>query len=413
MPSRGCRSCGSPLEGILDLGAQPPAGVFPKRDEPAPDLRPLRLAICPACSLVQLGDETVREAELAAAPLPTSSSTMAAHARALVDDLGGLGASRVVSLASHGGHLWPYLRERGIDAVVVEAMPQWRALLRDEGAVVVDRDPAVPGWAEEVGTGWADLVTDHYLLSHVDRPDDLIGEIARCLRPGGILVMEFDHLLPTVHGLQFDAIRHGHHTYLTLAWIVPALLRHGLVPLRAEEQQVYGGALRLYAVRGRAETEDSVDAVVRRELEAGIDRVDGFGAFATGVDGITRRTVRFLEDCRAAGRRVLGYGAPARAVTFLAACGIGPAELPFTVDRSEAKHGRVIPGAGIPIEPLDALEGAVPDDLLILTWDIAPEVRRQLAALEARGMRSLVAVPELSIVTDHGLVPLGGGSGVG
>jgi SAM-dependent methyltransferase len=404
--SRPCRSCAGPLAVILDLGSHPPAGVFPRGDESPPGVRPLRLAVCTRCALVQLGDETMPEAELPDAPAPTSSATMAAHARTLVDGLVGLGASRVVSLASHGGHLWPFLRERGMDAVVVEGMPHWRARLREGGATVVDRDPAVPGWSSEVGQGWADLVIEHYLLSHVDRPDVLIAEIAECLRPGGLLVMEFDHLLPTVRGLQFDAIRHGHHTYLTLGWVATALLRHGLVPIRAEQQQVYGGAMRVFAVRGAGTADASVDAITGEETAAGIDQAIGFGSFRAGVERITKRTVRYLERAREDGRRVVGYGAPARAVTFLSACGIGPGLLPSTVDRSPAKHGRVIPGAGIPIEPPDALDRDVPDDLLVLTWDIAGEVRQQLLDLEARGMRTIVAVPELSVVTDDGLMPL-------
>ncbi len=54
-----CRVCGSsPLEPVMDLGAQAIAGVFPPQGSPAPPTYPLELVRCRAddggCGLVQL-----------------------------------------------------------------------------------------------------------------------------------------------------------------------------------------------------------------------------------------------------------------------------------------------------------------------------------------------------------------------
>jgi C-methyltransferase C-terminal domain/Putative zinc binding domain/Methyltransferase domain len=411
VPSMDCRSCLAPLDGILDLGEHPIAGDFaPPGSDPRAPLRPLRLAICPRCGLVQLADDTPDEVDHPDTVPPTSSGTMSAHVGAMVDELVSEGrvraGSRTLSLASHGGHLWPFLRERGIDAVVFERSAMWAHRLRAQGADVVEASSAgaVLGQPSD-GRGY-DLVVDHYLLAHLREPDAAVAAIATLLEPDGSLVLEFDHLLATVQGLQFDAIRHGHHTYLALGWVVDALARHGLTVVRAVEQPVYGGALRVRAVRGSGRPDASVQDVLAREAAARIDRAEGFRGLVEGVARIRRETLRYLEESRKADRRVLGYGAPARAVTFLNTLGVHADLLPFTADRSPAKQGCVVPGVGIPIRSPDDLERAEPDDVLVLAWDLAAEIRRERRAIEDRGGRFVVAIPELSVVSEHGHRPL-------
>ncbi|MFL5755234.1 MAG: hypothetical protein ACJ77N_02960, partial [Chloroflexota bacterium] len=76
---------------------------------------------------------------------------------------------------------------------------------------------------------------------------------------------------------------------------------------------------------------------------------------------------------------------------------ITAADIPFTVDRSAAKLGRFIPGAAIPIRSPDVLLDTPPDEILILTWDIADEVTRALAPLAGRS-RFVVPLPTLGPV---------------
>ena len=50
---------------------------------------------------------------------------------------------------------------------------------------------------------------------------------------------------------------------------------------------------------------------------------------------------------RKTGRIVVGYGAPAKAVTLLSYCGVGADLLHFTVDRSPHKQGPAVAGLAL------------------------------------------------------------------
>jgi len=88
----------------------------------------------------------------------------------------------------------------------------------------------------------------------------------------------------------------------------------------------------------------------------------------------------YLVDQKNRGQTVLGYGAPSKAPVLLDISRVSPDLLPFTVDAAPGKHGRRIPGCGVPIRPVDDLRAARPDVVLVLTWDIADEVISQLEA---------------------------------
>ena len=85
---------------------------------------------------------------------------------------------------------------------------------------------------------------------------------------------------------------------------------------------------------------------------------------------------------------------PSKAPILLCSSDVDAALLPFTADLSPAKHGRRLPGCGVPIRSPDELLAARPDEVLVLTWDIAQEVAEQLAVVSEWGGRFIVPVPE-------------------
>jgi len=107
--------------------------------------------------------------------------------------------------------------------------------------------------------------------------------------------------------------------------------------------------------------------------------------------------LRFLLDAKRDGKTVAAYGAAAKGNTLLNYAGVKPDLLPFVCDAAPSKQGKLMPGSHIPILPPSALQEARPDYVLILPWNIADEVKRQLAGLAARGTQFVTAVPEVRV----------------
>jgi hypothetical protein len=229
--------------------------------------------------------------------------------------------------------------------------------------------------------GQADLVVDVHFLMHEQDLDAVLRAHAARIDRGGVLVCEFFHALPMVTDNLIDTVRHGHFTYLTLLSAMENLNRHGLVVTWVQESSLYGGSLQL-AARSRSSKPDISPAVADlmvRERAAGLDGTDALRAFGREGRALATRFRAELEIRRGAGRRIGGYGAPSKAAVLLALTGVDRRLLPYTVDLSPAKTGCRIPGAGVPIRAVDDLLQDRPDDVVLLTWDIADEIAEQLA----------------------------------
>ena len=113
-----------------------------------------------------------------------------------------------------------------------------------------------------------------------------------------------------------------------------------------------------------------------------------------------RELLAFLIAAKDEGKTICGYGAPGKGNTLLNYCGIGPDFLDFTVDRNPYKHGRFTPGMHIPIRPVEALDAARPDYVLILPWNLKDEIIQQMRHVGGLGRQVHRADPRASTVID-------------
>jgi hypothetical protein len=107
--------------------------------------------------------------------------------------------------------------------------------------------------------------------------------------------------------------------------------------------------------------------------------------------------VEFLIGCARRGETVVAYGAPGKGNTLLNHCGIRSDLIRFSVDRNPFKHGKFLPGTHIPIRPVEELEAAQPDYVLIMPWNLREEISAQLAGIRVWGGRLVVALPRLEV----------------
>jgi hypothetical protein len=236
-----------------------------------------------------------------------------------------------------------------------------------------------------------------------------LAERVAAVAPGGRLVLEFFHLLALIEEAQFDNVRHGHPLLLSLRSLATALHRLGWVVLDAHRVSVYGGSLIVTAAaaEGAPAPSPRVAEVLAAEQAAGLWDPDALGRLQEQAHRSAAGLREHLEKNRANGRLTLGYGAPSKASVLLGLAGVTTDLLPFTVDLAPAKVGRRIPGCAIPVASVQDLLDAQPAEVLVLTWDIAPEIQRSLPQV-GRGAASSGSRCRCYVDSDAGV---GAGSG--
>jgi SAM-dependent methyltransferase len=411
MSARRCRFCAAPLElSFADLGMSPlsNANLAAAQLNAMEPFYPLHAWACTSCFLVQLEQFESRERIFGGdyAYFSSYSDSWLAHCRAYTEAMiarFGYGAkSLVVEIASNDGYLLQYFAQRGVPVLGIEPAANVARAAEAKGVPTRVEFFGVETAKRLAAEGRrADLLLGNNVLAHVPDLNDFVHGMALALAPGGVITMEFPHLLELVAGSQFDTIYHEHFSYFSFRTAQRVFAAHGLVLFDVERIPTHGGSLRIYgrhADDAAKPVSPRVEALLAAERDAGLERPGTYAAFAEQVKAAKRALLRFLIDAKEAGKRVAGYGAPAKGNTLLNYCGVRTDLLEYTVDRSPHKQGLFLPGTHIPIHAPERIAETRPDYVLILPWNLKDEISAQMAHVRSWGGRFVVPIPRATVL---------------
>jgi SAM-dependent methyltransferase len=368
---------------------------------------PLNVRLCDNCLLVQLpayvpGEEIFSDY----AYFSSYSDSWVAHAKKYAQEMAErlrlTSSSLVTEVASNDGYLLQHFAAAGIPVLGVEPAANVAEVARAKGIPTeVKFLGADTGREVARRRGRADLVAANNVFAHVPDIRGFAAGLRALVKDEGTVTLEFPHLMRLIDRRQYDTIYHEHFSYLSLLTSSRALAGAGLRVVDVEELETHGGSLRVYARpdASAGEPTERVKAVLAAEEAAGLHAIAGHEGFAPAVMKIKSDLLEFLLTATREGRSVAGYGAPGKGNTLLNHCGIRSDLLSYTVDRSQFKQGKFLPGTHIPIYAPDRLAQTKPDYILVLPWNLREEISRQLSYVGSWGGKLVFPIPELEVVT--------------
>jgi SAM-dependent methyltransferase len=407
---RGCLACGAALRHtFVDLGMSPlcESYVAPEDLNRMEPFYPLHVYVCDACFLVQLEEYVSPESIFTEyAYFSSYADSWVEHMRRYADMITervGLGPdSLVVEVASNDGYLLQHFVRKGIPVLGIEPAANVARVAVDKGVPTLVRFFGEKTARELAAEGrQADLICGANVLAQVPDPNDFVKGLQVLLKPGGVVTIEFPHLMRLMAESQFDTIYHEHFSYFSFLSAERIFAAQGLTLFDVEELPTHGGSLRVYARHARDTARPVTPRALElrhREIEAGLLRIETYATFGEQVKETKRKLLEFLIAARRAGKTVAGYGAPGKGNTLLNYCGIRTDFIDFTVDRSTYKQGKLLPGTRIPIHHPDRLREARPDYVLILPWNLKDEIVKQVGYIREWGGKFVVPIPEATVL---------------
>lgn len=395
------------LERFLDMGFHPPSDEFRRKDqlmEPSVHY-PLQVALCLECGLSQL-TYVVSPEVLYRHDYPYEASTtatgrkhFAVFAQAAWTDLGLKKGDLVIDVGSNVGVLLAAFKERGAKVLGVEPAPNI-ARIAERNGIETLCEFFSQDVAERVGRGAASLVTGSNVYAHVDDLVAFMRAVDHVLKPDGVFIFESPDMLSLVKNLEYDTIYHEHLSYLSVKPVLRFVKGFGMEVFDVQRQTIHGGSIRVFIGRaGKRPVKPSVAACLKEEEDFKLHDMATMRAFAERVYRSRDELLWLLRKLKHEGKRIAALSAPAKGMSLLNFCRIGRETLDFATEKSQLKIGRYTPGDHIPVLPDSALLERMPDYALLLAWNFAPEIMKNLEEYRKRGGQFIIPVPEPKVVS--------------
>ncbi len=375
-----CRSCGNfSLKRVVSLGYQPLANNLLNKKNDKYELFPLEVNYCPKCHNCQLS-VAVDPKKMFSNYLYTSSTSESFRnhfinaAKKYLKELKlNKKKSYIIDVGSNDGvALKPFLSLGFKKILGIEPAKNLAKLANKKKIKTFN------GFLERKNLKKIKKNADLILASNVFAHSDKLKEMAECmlslLNKKGTIVIEVQYLMNTLKDLTFDNIYHEHYNYWSLTSLINFFNRFDAKIFKSEKINTHGGSIRVYIKKDKkVKVDPSVKKMLKEEEKFGIKKYETYKTFGEEVYKIRKNVLKNIKRLKSQNKKIIGFGAPAKATTALNFFGIKN-EIDFIVEDNKLKHNKFVPGVEIPIKNKSQIKDKN-NILLILAWNFFNHIK--------------------------------------
>lgn len=298
--------------------------------------------------------------------------------------------SLILEIGSNDGTLMKELEiEYGLSVVGIEPSKRHAEICNNQGLSIVH------GLATEISLSQAveiagekfSLVVGNNVFAHIDNLIEVIKQISNVLDDDGLLIFEVSYFGKVVKNGLFDTIYHEHMSYHTVASVECLLGMAGFSLVDVHEIPAHGGSIRVTAKRGNHPRGKDIIDLVRQEAAEGLNSDVCLRNLFQKIRKIETESTSYIKSRISTNSELSGYGAPAKAVTFITELGLQ--DLPWLgiVEDNSYKQGKYLPQSGIrlmsSIEYMEQLRIKKIESVtvVILPWNMVKEITAKISQL--------------------------------
>jgi SAM-dependent methyltransferase len=279
------------------------------------------------------------------------------------------------------------------------------------GTIVQDFFTADAWQRTGYGDNKAKVITCIAMFYDLNDPRPFIRDAHSILADDGVFVLQMSYTPLMLKQLAFDNICHEHVYYYDLNSIKKLFEQEGFVLRDCSLNDTNGGSFRVYFQKADSDIRTFATQQVRdvcdfriastlqyETLHWNITDQYLWTRFGENIQKLKTQVMEFLQQAKAEGKTVYGYGASTKGNTLLQLFGITPDLLTAIAERSPYKFGLQTVGTQIPIVSEEEMRAANPDYLLVLPWHFIDEFVKREQDFIAGGGKLVVPCPTFQVI---------------
>ncbi len=376
-----CRSCGNTkLKRVVSLGYQPLANNLLKNKNDKSELYPLEVNFCDKCFNCQLS-VAVDPKKMFSNYLYTSSTSkifrdhFVKAAKKYIKDFNlRPKKSYIIDVGSNDGIALKPFKELKFKNILGIEPAKNLAKIANKNKIKTFNGFLNKSFLKKIKKG-ADLILASNVFAHSDNLKEMAECMLKLLDKKGTIIIEVQYLLNTLQDLTFDNIYHEHYNYWSLTSLNNFFDRLNAKIYRSEKIDTHGGSIRIYVSKNKSKNvEKSVTKLILDEHKFGIKKFETYKKFGEKVYKIRKNILENFNKLKGDNKKIIGYGAPAKATTALNFYGISD-QIDFIVEDNSLKHNKFIPGVKIPIKSKKIVKNNN-NTMVVLAWNFFKDIKK-------------------------------------
>ena len=385
-----CRSCGNKsLKRFISLGYQPLANNLKNNKNDKVKFYPLEVNFCENCFNCQLS-VSIDSKEMFSNYLYTSSTSKVfrSHfeeaAKNYVKEFKLKKKSFIIDVGSNDGVALKPFKDMGFKKILgIEPAKNLAKLANNKGIKTKNMFLTLKNLKKIKGN--ADLILASNVFAHSDNLKEMAQCMCKLLKKNSVIVIEFQYIINTLKDMTFDNIYHEHYNYWSLTSFLNFIKNFKLKIYKVKKIDTHGGSLRVYLSNNIKIKEDkSVKKILKEEERFGIKKFSTYENFGKKITKLKKNFLKNIQNLKKNNKekKIIGYGAPAKATTALNFYGIKN-EIDFIIEDNPMKHNKFIPGVDIQIKSKNKIKN---DDniLIVLAWNFFEDIKKNNSELSKK-----------------------------
>jgi hypothetical protein len=343
------------------------------------------------------------------------NQTMRTELRQIVESISGLVNLREndlwIDIACNDGTLLSYVSDQLIRVGIDPVDDSFKSESEKHSSLIIqDYFTAKKFKSSRFGYMKAKVITSIAMFYDLENPQEFIRDVDDVLDEDGLWVLQLSYTPLMLKQLAFDNICHEHIYYYSLFNLKSMFDRCGFDIVDVQLNDTNGGSFRVYAMKKTADKTKfgtqpyrdvcnfRIQSLLEYEKTLSLDKKETWDAFFNRIVDLKQKTIDFIKQEKAKGKRVWGYGASTKGNTLLQYFGLDHTLIDGIAERSIYKFGLKTVGTNIPIYSEDEMRKQKPDYLLVLPWHFINEFMVRESDYIKGGGKFIVPCPEFKVM---------------